>query len=435
MIINRSYKIPLGTGIEGLLAEVSRMCAGEILRWFIGMVGADGYLVETTECTAAAPPAWEIPAFLPAPPGKSVVISLIPTGIGCAVGGYAGDAAAATALLAAAAEHVITNPNALNASNFIGAERGVVYTEGYSLDLFSSGKVPLFVPYANKIGVIVERASDDALAEVINIINAVRAVHGVEIVDYIVTDTPIGTRCTRHASGAYTGRIDNPEVLLSAGRRLLSSGATALAVTTNVQDLPADAYMSHFAGDHPNPVGGAEAVVSHLLTRSLGVPAAHAPLLNFKQLPGEPRVVDARSSAEFVSRSGLACVLLGLRRAPQLEAKPGRGIAAVIGVDEVMAVIAPASALGSGPVLTAVQRGTPVIAVTANTTILDVTADRLGLPGVIEVSSYLEAAGAVLALRAGISLESVRRPLATFGLPDQPAEAVPIPVFSPGSAD
>jgi hypothetical protein len=58
-------------------------------------------------------------------------------------------------------------------------------------------------------------------------------VHGVDIVDYVVTEEPIGTRCTRHASGEYTGQIDNPDILLSAARQLVSAGATALAVTTN----------------------------------------------------------------------------------------------------------------------------------------------------------------------------------------------------------
>jgi hypothetical protein len=438
MIVNRSYEIPPQATGGDLIAEVCRAHTGEALRWFISAAGPAGYRVETTECTDAAPPAWEIPAFTPTPSGRSVVVSLIPTGIGCAIGGYAGDAGPATALLAAAADLVITNPNAVNASSFIGAQHRVVYTEGYSLDLFSCGRAVLFVPRANRIGVIVERASEEALAEVVNVMNAVRAVHGVDIVDYLVTDDPIGTRCLRHASGAYVGQIDNPEVLLSAGHRLLSAGATALAVTTNVRDLPAEAYASHFSGAHPNPVGGAEAVVSHLITRTLGVPAAHAPMLNFKELPGGRRIVDARGAGEFVSASGLGCVLMGLRTAPQLLPSPGRAFSAVIGTDDVMAVVAPASALGSIPVLAAAQRGTPVIAVAANTTILDVTADRLGLSEVIEVDSYLEAAGAVLAIRAGLSLESVRRPLVTLGAPEAHTASIrrtcePAGALGPGS--
>jgi hypothetical protein len=138
-------------------------------------------------------------------------------------------------------------------------------------------------------------------------------------------------------------------------------------------------------------------------------------MLNFKQCHLSGRVVDARSAGEFVSASGLACVLIGLRRAPQLAALPRCPVSASISVDDVIAVVAPATALGSVPVLSAAERGIPVIAVTDNTSILDVTAAVLALSGVMEVDSYLAAAGALLALRSGISIESVRRPLATLG--------------------
>jgi len=427
MIINRSYEISAVPTSRDLIAEVEHAHIGETLRWFISEAGPSSYRVETTECTDQAPPARKLPVQTQAPSGKTVAISLIPTGIGCSIGGYAGDAGPATALLAETADFLVTNPNAVNASNFIGPERDVVYTEGYSLDLFSRGEANLFIPRANKIGVIVERADDSALAEVFNVINTVRAVHGVDIVDYVVTEEPIGTRSTRHASGAYTGQIDNPDILLSAARQLVAAGATALAVTTDVQDLPAEEYADHFAGLHPNPVGGAEAVLSHLLTRTFGVPAAHAPMINFEALPGTT-VVDARGAAEFISVSGLACVLMGLRNAPQLESRPDLGYKAAVGINDVIAVIAPASALGSLPVLAAARRGTPVIAVAANTTLLDVNASGLHLPNVVEVGSYLEAAGAVLAIRRGLSLESISRPLTSLGAKDHrsgiPAKAL-----------
>jgi hypothetical protein len=416
VIINRTYDLPWSANGQpgGLLDAVSRSHAGEPLRWFVSKVGSDCLQVESTECVPGCLPAGQETAPAPAS-GQAVAVSLIPTGIGCAIGGYAGDAGPATRLLASTADLLVTNPNAVNASNFIATDERIVYTEGYTLDLFSCGKTTLHVPYANRIGVIIEQAPDAALAEVLNVINAVRAVHGVDIVDYAITTDPIGTRCTRHGSGAYAGQIDYPEALLAAGRRLIKAGATALAVTTNVQELPADDYVRHFEGLHPNPVGGAEAVVSHLLTRVLRVPAAHAPMLNFGQSHVPGWVVDARSAGEFVSASGLACVLIGLRRAPQLTPLPPCPVNANISINDVIGVVAPATALGSVPILSAAKRGIPVIAVKDNTTILEVTAAGLGLSGVTEVDSYLAAAGALLALRSGISIESVRRPLAALG--------------------
>lgn len=417
MIVNRTYEIPSSAIAEpgGLLAAVARSLVGEPLRWFVSAADPDYVQIESTECSPGSLPSGHETGSSSPPSGLAVAVNLIPTGIGCAIGGYAGDAGPATGLLASAVDLLVTNPNAINASNFISGDQRVIYTEGYMLDLFGEGKASLRVPRANRIGVIIEQAPDEALAEVLNVINTVRAVHGVDIIDYDITVKPIGTRCARHGSGAYVGQIDHPEILLAAGKRLVSAGATALAVTTNVQDLPTEDYISHFVGAHPNPVGGAEAVVSHLLTRVLRVPTAHAPMLNFKESHLAGRVVDARSAGEFISASGLACVLIGLRRAPQLAALPPCPVSASISIADVIAVVAPATALGSVPVLSAAERRIPVIAVKDNTSILNVTAAGLGLSGVIEVENYLAAAGAILALRSGISIESVRRPLATLG--------------------
>lgn len=420
MIVNRKYTFtPNAVGaLGGIARAVEDAVSGEPLRWYVSAADPTAIHVEVTEC-AGFPSAPIGPVAPPPPSGRAVVVSLVPTGIGCAVGGYAGDAAPATELLCAAADLVVTNPNAVNASNFIFAGDRVVYTEGYSLNLFATGVVPLYRPRSNRVGVIIERADEESLDEVFNIMNVARAVYGVDIAGHLVTDEPIGTRCVRNESGAYGGSIEHPGVLLAAGQRLIDAGATALAVTTNVRGLPAAEYLRHFSGVHPNPVGGAEAVVSHLLTRTLGVPSAHAPMINFKDPAGmRAGAVDARAAGEFVSASGLACVLIGLRRAPQLMPRPSCATTEMIGVADVIAVIAPASALGSAPVLSAAERGTPVIAVRENETILDVTADAIGLRSVVETDGYLAASGAVLALRSGISLESLRRPLAALSRRD-----------------
>jgi hypothetical protein len=422
MIVNRTYTFGRdAVAAAGGVTEIMTTVGGEVLRWFVCAAGRDWIRVEAAEYTGHSPSAVR-PVPQPPPTGRAVVVSLIPTGIGCAFGGYAGDAAPVTALLSAAADLVVTNPNAVNASNFIFIGDRVVYAEGYTLNLFATGVVPLYRPRANRIGVIIDRVEDEsARHEIFNVINTVRAVYGVDIVDYLITEEPVGTRCVRSESGAYSGLIDRPEVLLSAGQRLVDAGATALAVTTNVRGLPAAEYSRHFCGGHPNPVGGAEAIVSHLLTRTLGVPSAHAPLINFKDLEPGAGVVDARAAGEFVSASGLASVLVGLRQAPQLAPWAACGTTEAIGLADVVAVVAPATALGSAPVLAAARRGSPVIAVRENETILNVTAAAVGLDCAIEVDSYLAASGVILALRSGISVASLRRPLSAVGSIPQPA--------------
>ncbi|MEU9102564.1 DUF3326 domain-containing protein [Streptomyces sp. NPDC048361] len=280
----------------------------------------------------------------------------------------------------------------------------------------SRTQVNLHRPRGNRVGLIIETADAEALEHVWNVTNAVRAVHGIDIVDCVVTERPIGTRCVRNESGAYVGRIDAPGVLLDAARTLIARGANAIAVTTNVQDLTSQHYSEHFSGSHANPVGGAEAIVSHLIVRTLAVPAAHAPMINFKDLALPNAVVDARSAGELVSISGLAGVLIGLSAAPQISTEQhGVRLTDEVSFDDVVAVIAPAGALGGVPVLEALRQHVPVIAVRGNTSILNVTANALGLQGVTEVANYAEAAGLVLALRCGISPETITRPLRSLG--------------------
>jgi hypothetical protein len=58
-----------------------------------------------------------------------------------------------------------------------------------------------------------------------------------------------------------------------------------------------------------------------------------------------------------------------------------------------------------------VERNLPVVCV-ANPSVLSVSAEALGLSqGVLHASSYIEAAGLVLALREGLSPASLGRPL------------------------
>lgn len=406
----RKTDVALPHGVPEMIQEAT---AGRALRWYVAQVTAEEVVVEATvdsqpigEFSAAAERRLH--------PGRSAAVSIVPTGVGCSVGGYAGDAAPATRLLASTVDYLVTNPNAVNASDFIQLDDNVLYTEGHCIDLFCQGRLDLHLPYANRVGVLVERSSDARLEVVFNLVNAARAVHGVDIEHCVVTDRPIGSRCERNASGAFVGTVDHPEVLARAAESLLARGVDAIAVTTNVQDLPLDDYALHFAGKAPNPVGGVEAIISHYIVNRFRVPCAHAPLLNVKDLALESPVVDARGAGEFASASGLACVLLGLARAPQLASRPGKPVREVINLHNLLAVIAPASCLGGIPMLFAARFGLPIVAVRANETILGVTREELGLDNVIEVGSYAEAAGVLLALRRGISLQSLVRPLATL---------------------
>ena len=59
-----------------------------------------------------------------------VAVSIIPTGVRAEIGGFAGDATPSTNLLATACDYLITNPNAVTASDIYFAEDNVLYLEG-----------------------------------------------------------------------------------------------------------------------------------------------------------------------------------------------------------------------------------------------------------------------------------------------------------------
>jgi hypothetical protein len=399
---------------RALPSVIENSLGRNVLRYYIAEVTKDELVLETTTCTGEPRPISRR-AELRSPSGKSAVLSVVPTGVGCRIGGYAGDASPITNLLAGTADYLITNPNAVNASDFIGlGAENIVYTDGYAMDLFCKGLIDLRLPYSNRIGVIVETAEDWKLDMVFNLINTVRAVHGVNIVDYVITDRPIGGRCVENSSRAFVGVVDNPEVLYEACERLTKNGANAIAITSNIQDIPLENYARHFDGNYANPVGGVEAIISYVVSSRYHLPTAHAPMINIRQLDLKHNVVDARGAGEMVSGSGLACILLGLRKAPQISESYNYPLSQVLTIDELLAVIMPANCLGGIPAIFAQNYNIPIITIADNQTVLDVTQSKLGLSNVVEARSYTEAAGLVIALKRGISLESLTRPLKTI---------------------
>jgi hypothetical protein len=435
MIENRQFRIKkVGDISGGDLAEiVEKHLRDRALRWYVSQVTEREVVVEATVTDEASLPAPRRTAR-PLYPGKSAVLCIVPTGVGCEVGGYAGDATPAVRLLSATADYLITNPNAVNASSFIRLDDNVLYTEGLCIDQMIRGEIDLHVPYANRVGLVIEQASPENLDMVFNLVNAVRSVYGVEIVDCVVTDGPIGSRAVLNGSGAFVGTVDRPEVIESACRELIERGAQAIAITTQIRDLPHDAYVEHFEGRFPNPMGGVEAIISHWIVQNFRLPAAHAPMVNCHgDLALTNQVVDARGAGEMSSQSGLACTLVGLSRAPQIGLESGARIADVVNVHNLLAVVAPASCLGGIPALYAERHAIPIVAVRGNRTVLDVTGRKLGLGHVIEVESYAEAAGILLALRRGLDVRSLVRPLETLR-PERSADTRLASAMLPGTS-
>jgi hypothetical protein len=243
--------------------------------------------------------------------------------------------------------------------------------------------------------------------------DACRASLGLSIGPVLSTDVPLEVSLSLGPSGVSSGRIGRPDALIRAGERLRQAGATAIAVVARFpDDTGSEVLASYRKGSGVDALAGAEAVISHLLSRQLGLPCAHAPAL-------APLALDARldplAAAEELGHTFLPCVLVGLSRAPDLiPLRPASGLQlppeAVIHPSRIGAVVAPAGALGGEAVLACAERGIPLIAVEGNPSLLEVSAERLGLRA-IAAASYAEAAGMVLALREGLQPEVLRRPV------------------------
>ena len=336
-------------------------------------------------------------------------LMLVPTGIGCDIGGYAGDALPSARLLAAASGCLITHPNVMNGASLYWSDPRVHYVEGYGLDRFAVGEWALRPVRRQRIGLLLDAGIEPELAQrQIQVAEGCRASLGLDIGPVMSTDAPLDVTLERGASGASWGRLGSPDALLRAGERLKQAGATAIAVVARFPEDPESEELAAYRqGSGVDALAGAEAVISHLLVKHLQIPCAHAPALD--PLPLDPRL-DPRAAGEELGYTFLACVLVGLSRAPDLVAA-GRHRPGDLSVEQLGAVVVPEGALGGEAVLACVERNLPVVCV-ANPSVLSVTADALGLSqSVFHVSSYSEAAGLLLALREGLTPASLGRPL------------------------
>lgn len=328
-------------------------------------------------------------------------VLIIPTGVGAAIGGYAGDALPVARTFAHVSDRLITHPNVLNGAQLYWNLPKALYVEGFGLDQFAAGSWGLRPVQHNRIGLILDQGIEpDLRSRQLQAAEACRATLGLHLTDYLITDAPLGVELKSAASGATWGTIAHPDSLLRAAARLIQAAkAEAIAVVARFpDDLDSAALQNYRQGKGVDPLAGAEAVISHLIVREFQIPCAHAPAL--LPLPLDP-TISPRSAAEEIGYTFLPCVLVGLSRAPQFVTTGSPE--ADLWADQVDAVIVPATACGGSAVLSLAQTAhSPlIIAVGDNQTTMQVPPEVLGISAV-RVNSYLEAVGIVAADRAGV---------------------------------
>ena len=338
------------------------------------------------------------------------VALIVPTGIGAAIGGYAGDALPIARAIAQIADRLITHPNVLNGAQLYWSQPNIFYVEGYGLDRFAAGEWGLQPVHQNRIGLILDRAIELELRiRHLQAADATRATLGLDLTDYIVTDAPLNVELRQADSGVSWGTIGNPDSLLRAAEKLIyQAGANAIVVVARFPDEEESSttLQNYRHGSGVDAIAGAEAVISHLIVRHFQIPCAHAPAL--LPLAVDPQV-SPRAAAEELGYTFLPCVLVGLSRAPQFI--PNRQTLILspeqIWAEQIDALIIPDTACGGSAILNLSHSQTKIITVKENYTQLQVTPEQLGIKA-IQVNSYLEALGVLVAHRAGISANALR---------------------------
>ncbi len=384
-------------------------------------------------------------------------VMIVPTGIGASIGGFAGDALPSAKLLSSCVDTLVTHPNVLNGAMMYWPLENTLYVEGYALDEFAGGAIGL-APTKKRshvIGLLLDKGIEESLKiRHLQAADAARATLGINVAKCLVTDKELGVETSVTSTGASWGSVNNIETLVDGARRLVQEGCTAIAViarfpeeedsSSGTSGYDAELFDAYRKGEGVDAIAGVEALISHAITKHLGVPCAHAPAFSPEVEP-YPETAP-KAAAEELGYTFLPCVLANLHRAPQLvplveDKGEGNGLGMDFEADRVLrdytgqlkaygpgagkdvltaadvdSVIVPHTALGGSAVLSLLARGALVIAVGENESTMQVSTDTLLLTGraegarsgcVVQARSYTEAAGIVMAHKHGILLESL----------------------------
>jgi len=340
------------------------------------------------------------------------VVMVVPTGIGCRIGGHAGDATPACRLLASTCDTLVTHPNVVNASDINALPTNGLYVEGSTLARLLMGTIGLRSTPSNRILLVMSEHDDPEITAItVNAMNAARASAGISC--YAVRmQNPVVMKTEMAESGRASGIVEgftDLQVVLDSERE--NYDAVALASVIETPPGTNESYFGSSSDTIVNPWGGVEALLTHAVSLCHDVPTAHAPMANDRaELSLDLGRVEPRMAAEAVSNAFIHCVLSGLHQSPRICAPlpGGCGLTA----EDIACLVIPDKCVGL-PTLAALQQGIPVIAVRENQNLMsnDLSAWPFRGDKLFVVDNYLEAAGLLDAMRAGIDPATVRRPL------------------------
>ena len=349
---------------------------------------------------------------------KFNVVFMVPTGIGCEIGGHAGDATCALKLISSTCDKIITHPNVVNASDINEAPSNSLYVEGSILTSLLMGTLALREVRNNRILVVIENNdkenNDVFLNYAINSVNSARSTLGIEA-EIVLLNNPFLMNGDVKDNKA-VGEVLNLETLHSV---LKDKKGTydAVAITSKIK-VPKELHKEYNTsdGEIANPWGAVEAMLTHFISTEFGVPSAHAPMFENQELAdADYGIVDARIAPEIISNAFFHCVLKGLQKSPKIVSGfPLFNLNSILSAKDISALVIPDGVIGL-PVLAALKQGIKVIAVKNKNSMVNPLEDLDWEEGQFyQCENYLEASGLLNCLKEGISPDAVLRPFPTL---------------------
>jgi len=338
---------------------------------------------------------------------------IVPTGIGLAIGGQAGDAGPVARLLGKVCDNLILHPNVVNASDINEMPENSLYVEGSVLSRLLMGTIGLNKVRANRVLTIIEDHEESGFVDnTVNAVNAARATYGLNNERIVVMWPSFTMDPAESVSGSAVGHIRNFERLISCLEHYKGDyDAVAIA---SIISYEAETHLDYFinAENRVNPWGGAEAMLTHAISHFFNIPSAHAPLCENEEIEQlETGVVNPCIAAEVISTAYINCVLKGLQRSPQILDIEEFNNPDIITARDVNCIVTPDACLGL-PILAALEQGIKVIAVRNSNLMENELAELPWAAGqFFKVDSYAEAVCVIEALKNGIDFRSLHRPL------------------------
>lgn len=358
----------------------------------IYLVGFKGFIDEPFMPTVGA-------GFQPAPM-RDITCLIVPTGIGASIGGYAGDANPLAKLFSLTNKYLLTHPNVVNGSVLSDLPQNIIYLEGFLLDLFLIGKINIIPNNQNKIGVIFDKSINEKRLEYeINVLNALKAFYGCNIVGWIQTKKCLDIVPSISKYGFSSGKIENLEYVIESAIKLKEKGTTAIAICTQMPDSKLN--KGYVLGKGVDPIGGIEAIISHAVSAATGLVSAHAPVLTDLE-EVNLSTISPVSASEYIAKTFLPSVVNGLRFAPKIGNSRS--------FTNVAKIVCPCNAFGSPGVFYSNEIFGNVTLVRENKSCLDVNARDFDIDFKI-ANSYVDLIDKKMIESAGIDVSVLERPL------------------------